>query len=224
MKQITDEQIAKEAKQYVEDVPNSNVVSMVRGAFTDGEQWMRSQMEEQTDQSAEVMTLEEVFNEHSFKAYDMGPVLDFDAFSRALDIYAMPLKNRVHQLEFDNTVLNAEYESDRKHYAVIEKSNNDYVAIIDRMINSPDNVDYKSKSEALQAELDKHQWISVEDRLPETLQSVLCVLKNDAVFQLTYGELSGFFDPIYGKQVSNNNPVTHWQPLPSAPKEGGTNG
>lgn len=61
------------------------------------------------------------------------------------------------------------------------------------------------------------EWVSVTDRLPETLQSVICELKNGAVFQLTYGRLTGFFDPVYGKPVSDNNPVVQWTRLPQPP-------
>ncbi len=56
-------------------------------------------------------------------------------------------------------------------------------------------------------------WISVDDRLPEHLESALCY-RPDAGFETRrvqlYKERSGF-DGIYK--------VTHWQPLPEPPKE-----
>jgi len=68
-------------------------------------------------------------------------------------------------------------------------------------------------------ERDPCKWIDVEDKLPETLQSVLCALENGAVLQLTYGDLSGFFMPLSSQKVLPSNPVTHWMPLPEPPKD-----
>ena len=71
------------------------------------------------------------------------------------------------------------------------------------------------------AELE-NQWISVEDRLPETFQRVLALTKDydlDPIHTLVHfnGAKTGFLS-VGGKKDKN---VTHWMPLPAPPKEQG---
>jgi len=63
-----------------------------------------------------------------------------------------------------------------------------------------------------------NQWVSVAYGLPETLDNIICCMKNGYIVQLTYGRISGFFDPKSRRPVSKNNPVTHWMPLPNPPQ------
>ena len=67
----------------------------------------------------------------------------------------------------------------------------------------------------------KQRWIPVEERLPEAMQKVLVATYHGGVY-------FGFMEPR-GKFVTANNTladswcwepsVTHWMPLPQAPKE-----
>ena len=71
------------------------------------------------------------------------------------------------------------------------------------------------------AELE-NQWISVEDRLPETFQRVLALTADydlDPVHTLVHfnGARAGFLS-VGGKK---DKKVTHWMPLPAPPKEQG---
>ena len=66
------------------------------------------------------------------------------------------------------------------------------------------------------------QWISVEDRLPETFQRVLALTTDydlDPVHTLVHfnGVRAGFL-AVGGRKDKN---VTHWMPLPTPPKERG---
>lgn len=61
-------------------------------------------------------------------------------------------------------------------------------------------------------------WISVKDRLPEKGERVLAVVEDTTVFE-AFINMSNVWlrggiemEKWYGK-------VTHWQPLPEAPKE-----
>lgn len=65
--------------------------------------------------------------------------------------------------------------------------------------------------------LGENEWISVEERLPKKEQIVLCCLglvqnvytyKGDSIWEDSYG--------YYQK----DEPITHWMPLPDAPKGG----
>jgi len=63
------------------------------------------------------------------------------------------------------------------------------------------------------------QWISVKERLPE--ESTHCVIRiDDGEYQVAWRENGHWimFNPccIYNSQLNN---VTHWMPLPAAPKE-----
>lgn len=57
----------------------------------------------------------------------------------------------------------------------------------------------------------KQEWITVEDRLPNTYESVL-VFRNGRI-QKDYRIENGYFNYDYA-----GNKVTHWMPLPTPPK------
>lgn len=57
------------------------------------------------------------------------------------------------------------------------------------------------------------EWISVEDRLPEAFESVLC-FRPSAVFDQRRVQL---FKSGYG--FNGAFEVTHWQPLPEPPEK-----
>jgi hypothetical protein len=57
------------------------------------------------------------------------------------------------------------------------------------------------------------EWISVEDRLPNHLNDVLCVTDEGEVFECEY-QTTSWFSYNLGKVIN----VTHWQPLPEPPQ------
>ena len=59
------------------------------------------------------------------------------------------------------------------------------------------------------------KWISVEDRLPNDLVSVLGYVKDQDFITHTCIE-KGFWRELYHDEDYLN--VTHWQPLPQPPK------
>ena len=84
-----------------------------------------------------------------------------------------------------------------------EKISNHYALMLDKT------------EEELMAERVKTEWISVDERLPEREEIVLCCLglvqnvytyKGDNIWEDSYG--------YYQK----DEPITHWMPLPEAPK------
>ena len=66
------------------------------------------------------------------------------------------------------------------------------------------------------AELEAQQrWIPVGERLPEDWTMVL--FTNGVTRGIGQFDKDGFYD--YWYEYSFNKPVTHWMPLPEAPKE-----
>ena len=68
------------------------------------------------------------------------------------------------------------------------------------------------------------EWISVNDRLPEEGEYVLCVLKGfnygGKIQVCKFVPADEFKDKPYFEHFRNGFPsVTHWMPLPQAPKE-----
>lgn len=74
--------------------------------------------------------------------------------------------------------------------------------------------------ENLYNEVTKPHWISVEDELPKIGKDVL-VLREDGEMQVAhqYNEEIARWWSVDGFPLKNN--ITHWMPLPQAPKEGG---
>lgn len=67
------------------------------------------------------------------------------------------------------------------------------------------------------------EWISVEDRLPEEGEYVLCVLKGfnygGKIQVFKFVPADKFKDKPYFEHFRNGFPsVTHWMPLPNPPK------
>lgn len=82
-------------------------------------------------------------------------------------------------------------------------------------------VQLEKENERLKAE---REWISVEDRLPETNCDVLTVKKNGRVIFMSF---HAPFDSgkrifqwwCFGAWVDQHRQVTHWMPLPNPPKQ-----
>lgn len=70
------------------------------------------------------------------------------------------------------------------------------------------------KWEGWQAKAAQSEWISVEDRLPETETTVLICTKRGDIFSSWASNEDVFW--FYGEEGDNR--VTHWQPLPEPPK------
>lgn len=62
----------------------------------------------------------------------------------------------------------------------------------------------------------KQEWISVEERLPDDHQIVVCMMKKGdfRVLEWDYPRWAWVDETVYW----NERDVTHWMPLPSAPK------
>lgn len=65
----------------------------------------------------------------------------------------------------------------------------------------------------------KSPWIPVSERLPEKYGEYIACLKNKKVTELTFSNVN---EPHWFKigvgYEAQENPVTHWQPLPSPPQ------
>lgn len=60
------------------------------------------------------------------------------------------------------------------------------------------------------------KWISVEDRLPEEGETVLCYYESDLMGVCT--RLHEIWEDSYGYWESDDA-ITHWMPMPEPPKE-----
>lgn len=68
----------------------------------------------------------------------------------------------------------------------------------------------------------KPEWISVNDRLPMLIETVLFIGKN--YYGNWFGVKRGYFDGSFWHSddygtIYSTTPVTHWMPLPEPPKE-----
>lgn len=68
---------------------------------------------------------------------------------------------------------------------------------------------------AVEAGYSKPEWISVEERLPERNGRYLIIDDEGYMVVASWYKDCGWFIPI-----CRANPVTHWMPLPEAPKGG----
>mgnify|MGYP003289466384 CR=1 FL=1 len=63
------------------------------------------------------------------------------------------------------------------------------------------------------------EWISVDDRLPDSGKCVLVYSKDGGVAEGVYNTSFGMWTQ-FRWNVTRLQSVTHWMPLPDAPKEG----
>lgn len=78
----------------------------------------------------------------------------------------------------------------------------------------------------LEAERKKHEWVSVNDRLPEEWEEVIACDENAVVYPQArwflgrkHGEIWEWaYEAGMDYWVSVDVPVTHWMPLPDPPK------
>lgn len=63
------------------------------------------------------------------------------------------------------------------------------------------------------------EWISVEDRLPQVIGKYICCVKNkDGNTWTITADYSPEMKTWFGQFGEVRNTVTHWMPLPEAPK------
>lgn len=92
--------------------------------------------------------------------------------------------------------------------------------IIDNIVSEALKIDGKTIKQWM-TEIAKHQWISVNDRLPkEDVFECLVVDHGETGFayhQIRDGKHDFYMD--YGDEIDGFDAVTHWMPLPEPPKE-----
>ena len=83
--------------------------------------------------------------------------------------------------------------------------------------------DLRKGMEAATSLLDEYaqtfpRWISVEERLPEDYEDVVIIMRNGASswYRVAYREYGGW---SFGGGRRVTDEVTHWMPIPQAPKE-----
>ena len=77
--------------------------------------------------------------------------------------------------------------------------------------------------ELYNADYRKREWISVEDRLPERGQTVLCYrgdFRGDMMNTYVYLGSDNWEDDYGYRGTAEHEGITHWMPLPEAPKGG----
>lgn len=62
------------------------------------------------------------------------------------------------------------------------------------------------------------EWISVEERLPDSMEWVLCAHANGLVEVLRYDHIMDDWDTTVRNCCRCLKSVTHWMPLPTPPK------
>ena len=84
-------------------------------------------------------------------------------------------------------------------------------------VPNPEAYAVKWRDELTKALMDyrKQEWISVEDALPEVGEDVLLYSKEDD--KIDIGHYSNMFCRFFLRKFEDGN-VTHWMPLPDAPK------
>ena len=61
------------------------------------------------------------------------------------------------------------------------------------------------------------EWISVEDRLPDTFESVLGHCPDEYPLQTVHEVYVNGFGQWKSAQVHDNKNITHWMPMPESP-------
>jgi hypothetical protein len=108
------------------------------------------------------------------------------------------------------------------------------IAETEKWLHSPDcasieKLQYRSEikfGEWVLSQMEDNGWASVEDRLPEELETVLLFSKSNGAskgYWRQFGNQLGWYEESteYGchDYCFDNNDVTHWQPLPPNPKQ-----
>jgi hypothetical protein len=105
---------------------------------------------------------------------------------------------------------------DEVHHKPLGKTYRERIeTIADHLIANGVRLESKQATSDKASEENK-RWIPVTERLPEKWQNVLTVSKNGSI-DFDYICSSGGW---YGDLENQQNPVTHWMPLPEPPKEG----
>lgn len=65
----------------------------------------------------------------------------------------------------------------------------------------------------------KPKWIPVSERLPESMEWVLCACRANILEVLRYDPIMGDWDTTMPNRCYMKGFVTHWMPLPEPPKE-----
>jgi hypothetical protein len=103
-----------------------------------------------------------------------------------------------------------------KYLSEEQEKTKEVVALTERDFKVSESVwhtEYEAFALAIAALREQPRWISVEERLPDNEDVVLCVTKNKRPFVCRYDH--------YWKhwRVSGSVKVTHWMPLPEPPTE-----
>jgi hypothetical protein len=62
------------------------------------------------------------------------------------------------------------------------------------------------------------KWISVEERLPDAMEWVLCAHADGFIEVLRYDHIMDDWDTTVNNRCRSRESVTHWMPLPEPPK------
>lgn len=68
-------------------------------------------------------------------------------------------------------------------------------------------------------EAGKPKWISVNERLPEPMEWVLCACRAKIIEVLRYDHIMDDWDTTMPNRCFMKGFVTHWMPLPEPPEE-----
>lgn len=141
------------------------------------------------------------------------------------------LQTRIANLEAEKADLERLSESDQRHIKSIEKTNADYVKILDRFVKSPKNalLGKVRNLEAQNKELGEEcKWININNKHPKNQQ--ICLLFSDGI-HLTFfkfhekghsGNEFPYFSDMNNKGPIGIDEITHWKPLPKYPDKTGT--
>lgn len=118
-------------------------------------------------------------------------------------------------------ILNKEYDDAIAVREITRDSPEDFDYLNDLLIALLTVIDVLEQSSDIEAEPEKG-WISVKDRLPEEEQKVLCVTCDEEIVIAEFSHFSYDFGRRGEWHYWGIRPpefVTHWQPLPTPPKE-----
>ena len=135
----------------------------------------------------------------------------------------------LHELNANRCGLYSDRTHDRKRIAVLEQVVEEGNMQIQRL--EAVNAELLTKVEQLESKCRQPErerdadavdamprWISVEERLPEDYEDVVIIMRNGASswYRVAYREYGGW---SFGGGRRVTDEVTHWMPIPQAPKE-----